>query len=556
MEQEIGRHRIGQTMVPLVIRHGGPKAGVITPLKASFIQGTSPEISFLGPVRIDPRLIAHVKATLLPLVSRILDLLGVSLGRFEINLAVPSISTLTGKEIVVEETSLGAPLFVAMLSAALKISIPQDKICTGHILSIDGEIGPVGDLSEKFLAIRSEKRFSKILYPNHNRDASIRRLTPRTWEIHEKEIPKTGLDILARPISDVFDLAEEMWTDGDIVLGSVTAPFYSSNPIVFDPQTPVERVAKRLISDLPHRVWRELQSIAQKDEGLFREALYGFVDVHLQHQQYPTGMGVNLHNLFQSLPLSIQRKIDFGHADWAFIRRIRHLSEGENEEDVKVLLDVLQQPKPRIGSKEDPDCDSRISKEEALLSLAIQELRPSKSEEASEQQYWEAYRTFPFQEYEIITDDDLESSAGKFLTHIYQRIHQLELPVDPQAARSEGRVFLDLSYKDQGGWSAALWDAVHHTGGGLPQVFENLTRLLIEDRLRRYRLDRLQSIIKVDDFETPIALMETFKEKYHHLIPPNVREKSAEELAPHWKEVLLLLLGQMEKFGDRVKRTA
>ena len=242
---------VGRAKTVLVFAGQAAPVATITAILARWDEVSSAQgVVFSGPVRFADDTQRHLRATVLPLVQRLCQSLGLALGSFEVsavNLAAASHLDL-GLEI--SGFSADLPLFLALLSARLGLPVPQDVVCTGHIASSDGDVRMVQNLPAKLDAARTDRSIQRILLPGPDADGSLASAA-----------------------------------NGALV-----------------------QIAADFLAGSRQRFYDALDAVLMAGNGkLARRLLRGWVDLHIARKRYPREFGQTLAGILQPLPPAVLR---------------------------------------------------------------------------------------------------------------------------------------------------------------------------------------------------------------------------------------------------------
>ncbi|MBM3748233.1 MAG: hypothetical protein FJW34_20815 [Acidobacteria bacterium] len=138
---------VARARTRLVFPSQAAPVATITGILTCWTEPPLPEgVAFTGPVRFSEDTQKHARATVLPLVHRICRLLGLAPGGFEISAVNLAAASQLDVGLEISGFSADLPLFLAMLSARLRVPVPQEVMCTGHIASQDGDVRMVQNL--------------------------------------------------------------------------------------------------------------------------------------------------------------------------------------------------------------------------------------------------------------------------------------------------------------------------------------------------------------------------------------------------------------------------
>ncbi len=169
----------GRAKTVLVFGKGSAAKAVVTAVVAKLRRkSTSRRLTVTGSVAFEPRVIEHLVDTVLPLVDGIMQLLGLPKRSFELSVVNIGAASTANLGVTVSGFSSDTPVFLALVSAGLKMPLRQDVVTTGHIASLDGDIRSVESIPAKLAATAELPDVSRFVYPASDADSSLETLSP------------------------------------------------------------------------------------------------------------------------------------------------------------------------------------------------------------------------------------------------------------------------------------------------------------------------------------------------------------------------------------------
>ncbi|MBW7939201.1 MAG: hypothetical protein H3C63_10490, partial [Candidatus Omnitrophica bacterium] len=170
---------IGKTRAALVVTTGTQAVAVITEVTAQAINdGNTERLRITGPAQWDPQIQQHIEETVLECVQRILKKVNITVNGFEISIANLNVSSTQNRPTTISGFSADLPIFLAALSAATQVPLPQNMVATGHIADPNGHTRLVHHLPEKIEAA-AQQGITHFIHPALDTDPSLENLTPR-----------------------------------------------------------------------------------------------------------------------------------------------------------------------------------------------------------------------------------------------------------------------------------------------------------------------------------------------------------------------------------------
>jgi len=170
---------VGRVRTVLVLDGGNPvavPAAVIATRRTSTVQ----RLRQVGPGRFDPKTIRHIRSVVLPVADRILAPLQPD-DKYGYNLSILNLEAASAWDTNVEISgfSMDMSVLLAILSVSLGLNMPEDTVVSGHIASIDGDMGVVCHLSEKVGALDRDAMIRWFVYASGEGDESLQIIAPK-----------------------------------------------------------------------------------------------------------------------------------------------------------------------------------------------------------------------------------------------------------------------------------------------------------------------------------------------------------------------------------------
>ena len=128
--------------------------------------------------------------------------------------------------------------------------------------------------------------------------------------------------------------------------------------------------------------------------------------------------------------------------------------------------------------------------------------------------------------------DEFLDELGRFVTHVRQRWHSVDIPWDHELAVSEARRLLEATV----GEHEAMRAVRHGDRGGLRSFLDTLTRQLQLQALGHYLDTFVLPKIEHLEYEQSIALAEAYLGEFEAL--PGIEFESPTAIVGRWKEVV------------------
>jgi len=551
--------RIGRARTVLVFAAGQAARATVSSIVARVRRpfGRRRRLVFRGPAGFAPEAAAHLRDTVLAVVDQITESLGISRKCFEVSAVNVGAASSSNIGLAISGFSADAAVLLAMLSAALRLPIPQNVVVTGHIASAGGDLGPVANLPAKLAAAAASPDISRLLHPLVDPDGSLAALAPdRRDEINDAVSAVKG-DIQMVSISDVSQLLQEICTDRALVEAALRRDFFEEVGEHNRSGSVVDRAAAFLARGNEERFWRVLEThlFAGRDHET-KDLLRFRLGYQLRRTQYPPRFGGRLLRLVWSLPPATRRtrkKTLFPLMTMADCLKLAHFATPEDMSDTQHLFDAASGrdcPSTRRRAGGTSSEDHRDRDAEAAIDAALTEISAETLAVKIGSDIDAARAAFVMQD---VTTDSYEAyldTVTAFYLAVLRRTGQEPDPGAMEAIAADAMALVERAFRDRGGAKAARAEARDGTNGGLRLVLDAMTEQLKTERQFEH-VDRvMKEILDPLDWEARVAFMGAFLDRLGPQLPPELRSQPPERFAQHYDTILRTYVQSV----DRVKQ--
>jgi predicted ATP-dependent protease len=217
----------GRSKVILVNNDSGNPVGILSEVVALPTSNNEEgRLALRGPVKFKEEIRNHLNSIVLPLVDRIIDGLGLSRQSYEVSITNIGAAASSGVGIEISGFSADLPVFLALLSASLRVGLRQDMASTGHIASLDGDIAAVRGIPAKLAAVLKYPGITGLVIPDFEQDSSLKLLTPLEYNAVKESLLLHRGETKIHPIKDVHGALKIFMTSESIVKGSLLTGFF------------------------------------------------------------------------------------------------------------------------------------------------------------------------------------------------------------------------------------------------------------------------------------------------------------------------------------------
>lgn len=534
----------GRANTVLVFGHGEDATAVVSAVVVRIVdQATGERVRFSGAAAFEDKTINHIRSVILPMVDRVCEILGLPKKSFEISVVNLGAASIIDVGLRISGYSADVPIALAMLSACLEMTVPQDIAVSGHIASVDGDIRMVRGIPAKLEAAIEEDIIGIFVHPALEKDGSLESLSPKEKERVAGAIGKARRLIRTVAVHDLGELAPKVFSDEQVVLSSLRLGFYQATIPFTAKQTPIERTVQYLAEDHEHRFWKALerQLLEGRNEdakGLFQV----FARFYIHTKRYPKGLGHKILQLLQSLPPETRRlKIVFPLLPMSECIQLSQFAQESDYEDVPLLFRAvsgrmatpLGKGSEKSGSGSDTEDETGAEKLRLILSEMDEEVLtliglPIDSARAA----------YVMESITVKSYDAFLETITSFYIHLMRYTGKVSDPVDRNVSGNEAIALLERAFSRDGGFNEALSEAKNGTNGGLRLVLDVMTaRFKREEREKHVNLV-LKLALDPLDWEGKVALMGALLKHLEPHLTPKIVSQPPERYAGHYETIV------------------
>jgi hypothetical protein len=497
----------------------------------------------------------HIRTIILPIIDRIMDSLGLPHKNYDISLANIGAASSHDISINVSGYSADVAVFLSLLSASLRLPLPESIMATGHISSVGGDIAAVKALPVKIKAARDNSAIQLFICPNIEGDFSLKVLTPREQEQSIAAIMAAKKNLRIKMVNDIGELIPLLFTEEDIVRAGLQVGFYSISG-TFEGSDAVSRLLLYFCTDNSKRFWDALTSLflsGTSDQA--KELLRLFTQHHIRQQRYPRHIGRTLAQIMYSLPPAIRRStIQYPLLDTGLCIRLVQFAKAQDHEDVYLLFEV-NRGRPAV---ENTVCSTTQAKsfEPSDTDCAAFDIVVSRiNERAFAEKYGSgidaARGTYLLHKATVKSSDEFFQIISGFYMQLARQCSITDEGIDYDNNRARAIELLNETYQQEGGIQRALADAKSGVNGGMRTILDKLTDRYKQEMFVHYRRKALIEAIDVQNWDEIITFMRGALKRLAPVLPPELREMPPERLARNYEQVVQAYLQSY----DQIQRT-
>lgn len=496
-------------------------------------------VALHGQVTFDHATLEHMSQGVLGLVDRICGLLDVAPKCFEMEMVTPGVASITELPVTISGFSADAPVFLALLSAALGMPLPQDLLTTGQLGSSDGELRPVRQIPAKLAAAVGNRGIKRFCCPPPDADDSLSALAPDEATAVEEATVKARDRLQINYVADVGELLKQALDEESVLLAALRSGFFGQ--VKIEGANPLDEAVAFLADDHETRFWRVVTAdFASSAMDKAKKLLSERCQFHVRRTEYPVGLGANLLPLVRTLPATVRRSREvFPLFSMKKYHRLAQYASPSDQRDAQLLENAISgkgierltghEPNEEVA---EPDRGAAASVDAVLHEISAETLadksgRPIDTARAS---YMMA---------NVLADseDAFWNEVASFYAALQRALTGVALP-DTNVLADEAGDLLRRSFADKGGTKEALAEGRFGVHGGMRYVLDVMTDQFKSEQQAK----RINQVVKtaVDslDWDARVAFMKAFLARIGPQLSADIQIRPPKDYAGNHEEII------------------
>ncbi len=148
----------------------------------------------------------------------------------------------------------------------------------------------------------------------------------------------------------------------------------------------------------------------------------------------------------------------------------------------------------------------------------------------------QARESYRLQRTTVNSYEEFHEEIIAYHQHHHQCIYGAPMP--PEMASGVVRQIIDRQFSRQGGYESAFVEAKTGIMGGLRNILDRICDVLKHDHEEKYITHIFHTYVGPLNWEAQVSLMRQYMEKFRAIAPPELLEKSPEQLARDYEYVI------------------
>ncbi|MDD3558268.1 MAG: hypothetical protein PHW27_06795 [Melioribacteraceae bacterium] len=530
---------IGRAKTVLV---SGEGSAAITDIIAKTVEEkNSQKLYFSGSVNFDEPVKDHIRSTILYCVNQIGQSLKIPIQSFEISAVNIGASSSSDIGLSIAGFSADVSIFIAMLSASMKLPLEQHILFTGHIASKEGDISQEKLLGAKSEAAVIDKGVSTFVFPSLESDSSLEILKPKEFENSISAIKSCRGKIRLIAVQNTLELIRKTLSDESIVLSSFNCNFFRTK---FDEIQIAnhEPLLSFFLEDNTKRYWKSLEyRLINKNVKKNHLLLNAFVDYHIRMKKYPSNFGRKLNELVLSLPYSVKKKKELFPLikKDKFIQMIHHAKENDHDdisELHKVLYESIEGKIKFKKSLEEVKVEERD--ESDRLDYILDQINPDFIDLHITKPIDEARASYVIENIQAENYDNLLNTITAFFIHIYRHTNNHLVDISNEKFNIEALELFKNTFPKQSEFKEAVSIALNGNKGGLRYILDMIAKYLKKETRDKHIFAIINDAINPLDYELKKRLIEKIMDREKDRLKLNHDKMNAEQYVENYIAII------------------
>ncbi len=536
---------IGRTRIALVDR---PSAmSFICSLNVSPREDSSRKvIRFSEEAMASHDTIDHVDTVVVPLLRGVLKPLGMAAGKW--NVTLEPLEAAAAHELPVSMSGYSAdlPLFLALLSASLRLPLRGDVVATGRFASSMGEVGLVKHIAEKLTAAQKHPQIHQFVCPSFGADGSLDALSPVEHERLSEALARARGRLRVSLVRGVDNLLSEVFDEEDLCLSSLHTGHFGRPTGVTEMETPAARAAHHLGNENEKRFWRSLgRAFEVQDRELGARLLTAFLEYSDARGAYPSGVGARVLHLLRALPPVLRKAMRGPLVPSSLCFSVLRHAQENDAEDAELLLranrgqawhvkgDLIDDSPPRMsGPTDDDEVYDRV------WDAIIRQLSEDHIAETIDLAIDEACLSFNLSSGVVDSEEEFVEIITSYYLHLQAKTGVVYTPEACGFAYRDAVRLVEEAFHNEGGLKVAKLQGRQGTNGGLRTVIGKMTDTFKMQAHRDHFLLVLGTALEGKDEHAKVKLVKVFQRRFADLLPKDVVEADPQYIADHWSTII------------------
>lgn len=486
MNDNIEPESIGRVNTVLVANEG---KAIITSIIAGIIEtNLSERIKFTGIVEINQKTKDHINQIIIPHLDEILQKFGIEKQTYSLSVKNISATSSSDTEFAINGYSADAPIFLALLSASLKLKIDKQTVITGHISSEKGDISQVKGLTEKLETVVFENKYNNFIYPAMDGDNSLKILKPKEYDTSNSKLRKERTNINLIEVKNTYELIQNAVTIESIVNSSLDMNYFEKQKITGEGYS--DQIFNYFVEENNKRFWNVIEELVFSIRtNQVHHLINKYLEYFINNKKYPNNFGAQLNKIIRSLPLSTKKmaKLFPIVPKSKYLELIQYADEDEFE-DITKLHEIAFYDKIKTNSLVN-NLDENWTKEKRekqIIDYILEKINPYNIDTNLLSRIDEARAKYTLDKNQVETYEELIETISSFYLFVLKETNNSNMNIDEEKLQIEALNLFRKTYKYKNEYQQAIVNSLNGFEGGIRTILDDITKYIKTDTKENY----------------------------------------------------------------------
>ncbi|MBI1931200.1 MAG: hypothetical protein HYS24_01520 [Ignavibacteriales bacterium] len=486
MNDNIEPESIGRVNTVLVANEG---KAIITSIIAGIIEtNLSERIKFTGIVEINQKTKDHINQIIIPHLDEILQKFGIEKQTYSLSVKNISATSSSDTEFAINGYSADAPIFLALLSASLKLKIDKQTVITGHISSEKGDISQVKGLTEKLETVVFENKYNNFIYPAMDGDNSLKILKPKEYDTSNSKLRKERTNINLIEVKNTYELIQNAVTIESIVNSSLDMNYFEKQKITGEGYS--DQIFNYFVEENNKRFWNVIEELVFSIRtNQVHHLINKYLEYFINNKKYPNNFGAQLNKIIRSLPLSTKKmaKLFPIVPKSKYLELIQYADEDEFE-DITKLHEIAFYDKIKTNSLVN-NLDENWTKEKRekqIIDYILEKINPYNIDTNLLSRIDEARTKYTLDKNQVETYEELIETISSFYLFVLKETNNSNMNIDEEKLQIEALNLFQKTYKYKNEYQQAIVNSLNGFEGGIRTILDDITKYIKTDTKENY----------------------------------------------------------------------
>ena len=506
--------------------------------------------------------IDHVDTVVVPLLTHVLRPLGMATGKWSVTLEPLEAAAAHELPVSMSGYSADLPLFLALLSASLRLPLRGDVVATGRFASSMGEVGLVKHIAEKLTAARKHPQIRQFVCPSFGTDGSLDALAPVEHDRLSEALARARGHLRVSFVRGVDSLVREVFDEEDLCISSLQTGYFSQPRELTETDTPASRAARHLVEENEKRFWQSLsRAFGVQDRELSAKLMTSFLGYYDARGAYPSGAGARVLHLLRSLPPVLRKAIRSPIVSPKVCLAVRRHAEEKDAEDAELLLHVNRGQAWNVKVGLIDETPARVSEPadddevyDRVWDAILRQFREDHFTGTIDWDIDQARLSFTLNSAVVRSDEEFVEIVTSYYLRLQSNTGVLYTPEASDKAYFDAVALVEEAFHKEGGLRAAQLQARQGTNGGLRTVIARMTETFKMKVHQDHFILMSGTALDGRDKDAKEKLVRAFLRKFGDLLPKDVAEADPKYIAEHWSTIVRACAQYLDRIKNMIRK--